>query len=90
MPKDTPGNQLQNIYKQEAMKPQLDWARLPKLLDRTSNWSDPQLDISVVAVFQQRYAIRIAQSYIWEAWCKAMVQLQEVANMGQGSACLAD
>ena len=63
------------------MKAWLDWASLPKLLDWMSNWSDPQPDITVAAVFRQRYAVRVPQSYMWEAWHKATVQLHEVTNM---------
>ena len=63
------------------MKPKLDWVSLPKLFDWKNNQSDLQLDITVAAVFRQRYAIRVAQSYMWEAWCKAAAWLCEVANV---------
>ena len=49
------------------MKLQLDWMSLPKPFNWKTNQSDLQLDIMVAAVFGQRYAIRVAQPYIWEA-----------------------
>ena len=72
------------------MKPWLDWASLTKPLNWTSSLSDLQLDITVAAVFGQRYAVRVAQSYVWEALCKAVMQLRKVTNMDQGLAYLAD
>ena len=72
------------------MKPQLDWARLPKLFDWRSNQSDPQPDITVAAIFGQMYAIRVAQLYMWEALCEAVAWLCKVANVDNGFACLAD
>ena len=33
VPKDAPGNQLQDVYEQQGIKPWLDWASLPKPFD---------------------------------------------------------
>ena len=54
VPKDAPGNQLQDVYKQQVMKPRLDWASLPKLFNWMTNQPDPQLDATVASVFGQR------------------------------------
>ena len=72
------------------MKLGLDWVSLPKLLNWTFNQSDPQLDITIAVVFKQRYAIRVTQSYMWEAQHEVMMKLCKVSNMGQRLACLAD
>ena len=72
------------------MKPWLDWASLPKLLDWKTNQSDLQLDIMVAAVFSQRYTLRVAKLYMWEAQCEAVAWLHEVANVDWGLACLVD
>ena len=72
------------------MKLQLDWASLPKLLNWTTNQPNPQLNITVAIVFRQRYAVRVAQLYLWESRHEAMVQLCEVASMEQGLPCPAD
>ena len=69
--KDAPGNQLQDIYKQQGIKPWLDCASLSEPFNWMSNQPDPQLDITVASVFRNRYAIRVAQLCLWEAWCKA-------------------
>ena len=55
-----------------------------------SDQPNPQPDVTVASVFWQRYAIRVAQLCLWEAWCKAVVQLCEVANMDKGLPCPAD
>ena len=60
VPKDAPGNQLQDIYKQQGIKLQIDWASLPELFDWMTNQPDPQQDITVASVFMQRYAVRYA------------------------------
>ena len=54
------------------MKPWLDWASLPELFYWMTNQPNPQLNITIATVFAQRYAIRVAQLYFWEAWCEAM------------------
>ena len=72
------------------MKPWMDWVRLPEMFDWKTKQADPQLDITVVVVFGQRCAVRVAQSYMWEAQCEAKAWLCEVANVDQGLACLAD
>ena len=51
VPKDVPRNQLQDVYKQQGMKPQLDWASLPEPFNWITNQSDPQLDVTVATVF---------------------------------------
>ena len=61
VPKDAPGNQLQDVYEQQGIKPRLDWADLPKLFDWTTNQPDPQPDITVASVFGQRYTVRVLQ-----------------------------
>ena len=61
MPKDAPGNQLQDVYKQEGIKLWLDWASLPKLFDWMTNQPNPQPDVTVASVSRQRYAIRVVQ-----------------------------
>ena len=82
--KDALGNQLQDIYQQQGMKLWLDWASLPELFDWTTNQPDPQPDITAATVFGQRYAIRVAQSCLWEAQCETTVWFCEVSNMDQG------
>ena len=59
VPKDVPGNQLQDVYEQQGMKPWLDWASLPKPFNWMANQPDPQLDVTVATVFGPRYAIRV-------------------------------
>ena len=61
VPEDAPGNQLQDVYEQQGIKPWLDWAHLPKLFDWTTNQPNPQPDITVASVFGHRYAIRVSQ-----------------------------
>ena len=90
VPKDTPGNQLQDVYKQQGIKLQLNWASLPELFNWTSDQPDPQLDITVASVFGQRYAVRVVQLSLWEARCKAAVWLCEVANLDEGLPCPAE
>ena len=55
------------------MKPWLNWESLPELFDWKTNQPDPQLDISIAAIFRQRYAIRVVQFYLWrlsrKPWC---------------------
>ena len=71
------------------MKPQLDWASLPKPFNWKTNQPDPQPDITVATVFGQRYAASGLHSYI----CGKLgakpysMQLCKVANMDQGLAC---
>ena len=90
MPKDTPGNQLLDVYEQQGIKLRLDWASLPELFDWTNDQPNLQPDVTVASVFEQRYAIRVAQLCLWEAWHKAVVWLCEVANMDEGLPCPAD
>ena len=90
VPKDAPGNQLQDIYKQQGNKPWLDWARLPEPFDLTTNQPKPQLHVTVALVFGQRYTVRVAQLCLWEARCKAAVRLCKVSNMNEGLPCSAD
>ena len=87
VPADAPGNQLQDVYKQQGMKPWLDWACLPKPFDWMNNQPNLQPDITVATIFGQRYAVRPPQSCLWEAQRKAAVQLCEVANMDKGLPC---
>ena len=71
-------------------KLRLDWADLPKPFNWKNNQPDPQPDITVASVFGHRYAVRVAQLQLWEAWCKAVAWLCEVANMDKGLPCPAD
>ena len=63
---------------------------LPELFDQKTNQPNPHPDITVAAVFRQRYAIMVAQPCLQEAQCEAMAWLHDVANVNQGLACLAD
>ena len=90
VPEDAPGNQIQNVYKQQGIKPQLNWASLPKPLDWMSNRPDPQPDVTVASLFGQRYTVRVVQLSLWEARRKAAVRLCEVANLDEGLPCSAD
>ena len=63
---------------------------LPEPFDWTNDQPDPQPDVTVASVFRQRYTVRVAQLYLWEAWHKAAVQLCEVAKMDEGLPCPAD
>ena len=90
VPKDAPENQLQDLYKQQGMKPWLDWASLPELFNWMTNQPNLHLDITVASVFGQRYDVRIAQLCLWEARRKAVVRLCEVAIMDEGLPCPAD
>ena len=90
MPKDAPGNQVQDFYEQQGIKLQLDWARLPEPFDWITNQPNPQPDVTVASVFGQRYAIRVAQLYLWEAWCKAAAWLCRVADLDKGLPCPVD
>ena len=60
--------------------------RLPELFDLKTN----QPEISVAAIFRQRYTIRVVQLYMWETRYKSVAQLHKVTNVDQGLACLAD
>ena len=84
LPDYAPGNQLQDVYKQQSMKPWLDWASLPELFNWITNQPNPQPDITVATVFWQRHTIRVVQLYLWEAWCQAAAWLCKVANMDEG------
>ena len=55
------------------MKLWLDWVSLPELFGWTTNQPDLQKDITIATVFGQRYAVRVVQLYLWEAWYEAMV-----------------
>ena len=55
VPKDAPGNQLQDVYKQQGMKPWLDWASLPELFDWMIKQPNLQPVITVASIFGQRY-----------------------------------
>ena len=90
VPEDAPGNQLQDIYKQQGVKLWLAWADLPKPYNWMTNQPDPQPDVTVASVFGQRYAIRVAQLCLWEAHHKAAVWLCMVANMDKGLPSPAD
>ena len=90
MPKDAPGNQLQDVYEQQGMKLQLDWASLPKPFNWTTKQPDPQLDVTVASIFGHRYTVRVVQLCLWEAQCKAMAWLCEVAKMDEGLPCPVD
>ena len=90
VPEDAPGNQLQDVYKQQGIKPWLDWASLPELFDWMTNQPNLQPDITVASVFGHRYAISVAQLSLWEAWRKAAVRLCEVASLDKGLPCPAD
>ena len=68
----------------------MDWASLPEPFNWITNQPDPQPDITVATVFGQRYAIRVVQLCLWEAWRKATAWLCKVANMNQGLLCPAD
>ena len=81
VPKDAPGNRLQDVYEQQGMKPWLDWAILLKLSNWMTNQPDLQPDITVATVFGQRYTVRVVQLYLWEAQCKATVWLCEYGNI---------
>ena len=67
MLEDAPGNQIQDVYKQQGMRLWLDQASLPKPFNKMTNHPDPQPDITVATVFRQRYTIRVAQLYLWES-----------------------
>ena len=75
VPKDAPGNQLQDVYEWQGIKSWLDWVSLPKPFNWTTNQPNLQPDVTVASIFGQRYAVRVAQSYLWEVRCKAAVQL---------------
>ena len=66
------------------MKPQLDWARLPKLFDWRTNQPDPQPDITVAASLWAKVRHQGCQLFLWEAQCEAMAWLCKVANVDQG------
>ena len=70
--------------------PQLDWASLLELFDCTTTQPNLQLDVTIATVFEQRYAIRVVQLCLWEARCKAVVQLCEVTIIDQVLPCPAD
>ena len=72
------------------MKLQLGWASLPEPFNWMTYQPDPQPDVTVASAFGQRYAIRIAQLYLWEAQHNATVWLFEVANIDKGLPCPAD
>ena len=63
VPKDAPENQLQDVYKQQGMKSQLDWVSLPESFDWMTSQPDPQSDVTVAVIFGQRYAIRVMQLF---------------------------
>ena len=90
VPEDAPGNQLHDNYKQQGMKLQLDWASLPEPFNWMTNQPDLQPDITLASVFGQRYAVRVVQLCLLEAWCKAAAWLCEVSNMDGGLPCSAD
>ena len=61
VPDDAPGNQLQDVYEQQGMKPRLDWADLPELFNWKNDQPDLHLDVTVASLFGHRYAISVAQ-----------------------------
>ena len=63
---------------------------LPEPFNWTTNQPDPQPDIIIATVLGQRYAVRVVQLYLLEAWHKAMAWLCKVANIDQGLPCPAD
>ena len=46
VPDDAPGNQLQDVYKQQGVKLWLDWADLPKPFDWKNDQPDLQPDVT--------------------------------------------
>ena len=72
------------------MKPRLYWASMPKPFDWMTNQPNRQLDITIAAIFRQRYAIRVAKLVLWNAQCEAMVWLCKVANLDQRLPCPTD
>ena len=87
---DVPGNQLQDVYEQQGEKPWLAWVGLLELFDWKLYQPNYSLDITVAAVFRQKYAVRVAQSQLCSAWCNAVAWLQKVANINLWSVGLAD
>ena len=61
VPDDAPGNQLQDVYEQQGVKPRLDWADLPEPFDWKNDQPNPQPDVTVASIFWHRYAVRVAQ-----------------------------
>ena len=59
-PDDAPGNQLQDVYEQQGVKPRLDWADLPEPFDWKNVQPNPQPDVTVASIFGHRYAVRVA------------------------------
>ena len=51
-----------------------------------TNQPDPQLDITVAAVFRQRYIVRVAFFFLWDTKHEATAWLCKVANVDQGLA----
>ena len=43
---------------------------LAMLFDWKTSQFDLQPDITIAAVFMQRYGVRVSQLYMWEAWCE--------------------
>ena len=72
------------------MKPWFDWVSMPEPFNWMTNQPNLQLDITAATIFGQRYAIWVAQLFLWEAWCEAIVKLCEVANLDEGLSCPAD
>ena len=66
------------------MKPWLDWVSLSEQFGWENNQPNLQLDITIAAVFGQRYAVRVVQLFLWETWCEAAVWLCKVARIDQG------
>ena len=64
VPEHAPGNQLQDVYEQQGVNLRLDWAKLPEPFNWMTNQPNPQLDVTVVTVFRQRYAIRVTELYL--------------------------
>ena len=54
VPKDAPGNWLQDVYKQQGKKPQLDWVDLPEPFDWKLYQPNCSFDSTVVAVLSKR------------------------------------
>ena len=55
-----------------------------------SDQPNPQPDVTVASVFEQRYTVRVAQLSLWKAWHEAAAWLCEVANLDEGLPSPAD
>ena len=91
VPEDAPGNQLQDVYEQQGIKPQLDWASLPKPFELDDQPAQPTARHHCsFSLWAEVCTIRVVQLSLWEAQCKAAGVLCEVANLDEGLPCPAD